>query len=290
MEIRNLSHIDFDSLFRAFEDAFCDYAIHFEKEEVRSMLARRGYEPRLSFAAFVEDRIVAFTLNGIGLFNGIPTAYDTGTGTVKEFRGQGIPGKIFDYSLPFLKQAGVKQYLLEVLKNNRTAIDIYRRMQIETVREFDCFRQNIDGICNLDTTGHALGISMEPIDSAAVCASASFCDFLPSWQNSVESIERGRKGLSCVGAFLSGKLVGYCVSDSATGDITQIAVKKDCRRRGIATLLLRHAISRMETGCIKVLNIPSENVSMRAFLESKNISMASAQYEMLLLLTTDEDI
>ncbi|MDE6120159.1 MAG: GNAT family N-acetyltransferase, partial [Muribaculaceae bacterium] len=80
------------------------------------------------------------------------------------------------------------------------------------------------------------------------------------------------------------------VSDSATGDITQIAVKKDCRRRGIATLLLRHAISRMETGCIKVLNIPSENVSMRAFLESKNISMASAQYEMLLLLTTDEDI
>lgn len=47
------------------------------------MLPRRGYEPRLSFAVFDEGRIVAFTLNGIGLFNGVKTAYDTGPGRQK---------------------------------------------------------------------------------------------------------------------------------------------------------------------------------------------------------------
>ena len=45
------------------------------------------------FAAFENDEIIAFTLNGIGTFNGIPTAYDTGTGTIKQYREQNIAGK-----------------------------------------------------------------------------------------------------------------------------------------------------------------------------------------------------
>lgn len=113
MEIKCLEHIDFDTLFRGFEHAFSDYEISFDKEEVRSMLKRRGYEPGLSFAAFVDDEIVAFTLNGIGRFNGIPTAYDTGTGTVKDYRGQGIAGKIFRHSLPFMKEVGILSNLID---------------------------------------------------------------------------------------------------------------------------------------------------------------------------------
>lgn len=117
MEIRSLEHIDFDTLFEGFSNAFSDYEIHFDKNEVQFMLIRRGYVPHLSFAAFDNGKIVSFTLNGIGLFNGIPTAYDTGTGTVKSFRGRGIAGEIFKYSLPYLKEAGIRQYLLEVLQN-----------------------------------------------------------------------------------------------------------------------------------------------------------------------------
>lgn len=37
------------------------------------MLKRRGYNPQLSFAAFDNGEIVAFTLNGTGTFNGVPT-------------------------------------------------------------------------------------------------------------------------------------------------------------------------------------------------------------------------
>lgn len=62
MEIRNLEHTDFETIFHGFKKAFADYEIHFEKEEVRSMLKRRGYNPQLSFAAFDNDEIVAFTL------------------------------------------------------------------------------------------------------------------------------------------------------------------------------------------------------------------------------------
>ena len=37
MEIRNLEHTDFETIFHGFKKAFADYEIHFEKEEVRSV-------------------------------------------------------------------------------------------------------------------------------------------------------------------------------------------------------------------------------------------------------------
>ncbi|MDE5972182.1 MAG: hypothetical protein K2G94_05490 [Muribaculaceae bacterium] len=104
MEIMTLEHIDFDTLFQSFEKAFADYEIHFEKDEVRSMLNRRGYNPRLSFAAFVNDEIVAFTLNGTGTFNGIPTAYDTGTGTLKNTEETASPERFSPIQSLFLKK------------------------------------------------------------------------------------------------------------------------------------------------------------------------------------------
>ncbi len=272
MEIRNLAYTDFDTLFRGFERAFADYEIRFDKGEVHSMLKRRGYNPELSFAAFDNGEIVAFTLNGTGTFNGLPTAYDTGTGTVEKYRGQRIAGKIFTYSVPFLKEAGIGQYLLEVLQANRKAISVYRRMNFEVTREFDCFRQTIGLINNRNGNTDC---SIEQVDTDAVRQAQGCCDFTPSWQNSIDSIERGASDLTCIGAFLDGNMVGHCVFDVHTGDLTQIAVQNEYRRNGIASRLLQEAVGRMKTDFVKVLNIASDNRTMPAFLESWNIPLAS---------------
>lgn len=281
MEIRNLKYTDFETLFHGFENAFADYEIHFEKEEVRSMLKRRGYNSQLSFAAFDNGEIVAFTLNGTGTFNGVPTAYDTGTGTVKQYRGQSIAGKIFTHSLPFLKESGICQYLLEVLQNNQKAIGVYRRMGFEVTREFDCFRQTIEHINNRKVNTDCV---IESIDTNSIKQAQHYCDFRPSWQNNFESIERGISELTCLGAFLNGKMAGYCVFDIGTGDLTQIAVLSEYRRKGIASRLLQEAITSMKTDFIKILNISSDNPTMPVFLQSKNIPLASKQYEMILPL------
>ena len=285
MEIRSLQHISFEKLFEAFSNAFSDYEIHFDKSEVQSMLTRRGYVPQLSFAAFDNGKIVAFTLNGIGIFDGLPTAYDTGTGTLKEYRGRGFAEEIFRYSLPFLQQASIRQYLLEVLQNNHKAISVYRRMQFDTTREFDCFRQSIANISNRHGSQRCANLKIRLIDTDAVRRAQSFCDFYPSWQNSIGSIERGASELTCIGAFDLDELVGFCVSDCKSGDLTQIAVRKDRRRQGIASQLLREVIKLMHTDFIKVINIPSANLSLAAFLSSKNIPLINKQFEMALDLT-----
>ena len=285
MEIRSLENIGFDELFEGFSNAFSDYEIHFDKSEVQSMLIRRGYVPYLSFAAFEGGKIVAFTLNGIGMFNGIQTAYDTGTGTVKEYRGCGLAGEIFRYSLPFLRQAGISQYLLEVLQNNHKAITVYRRIQFHTTREFDCFKQSIDNIHNIHSVNRCANLRIGLIDVDSVRQAQTFCDFSPSWQNSIESIERGASDLTCIGAFDLYELVGFCVFDRKSGDLTQIVVKEEYRRQGVASQLLSEVIRQMSTDFVKVINVPSDNRSLPAFLKSTNIPLMNKQFEMVMDLT-----
>ena len=129
------------TLFTAFNEAFIDYEIQITSDELRALLKRRGFVPELSFGAFENERLIAFTFNGIGVFNDIKTAYDTGTGTIKEFRGRGIATEIFNNSIPFLKDAGVSQYLLEVLQHNPKAVSVYRKLGFEVSREFYYFTQ-----------------------------------------------------------------------------------------------------------------------------------------------------
>ena len=70
MEIKSLGKIDFETIFIAFSKAFADYDIQLNHDELKTMLKRRGFNPELSFAAFDGEDIVAFTLNGIGNYNG----------------------------------------------------------------------------------------------------------------------------------------------------------------------------------------------------------------------------
>ena len=282
MEIRSLENIGFNALFEAFSKAFADYEVHFEKSELHSMLTRRGYVPELSFGAFDNGKIVSFTLNGIGMYNGISTAYDTGTGTIKEYRGCGIAGEIFKYSLPYLKEAGIRQYLLEVLQNNHKAIAVYRKMQFVTTRKFDCFRQSISELVNLHAVKTSIPLRIESIDINVIRDTRSFFDFYPSWQNSIESIKRGISGLTCIGAFNLEELVGFCVFDRNSGDLAQIAVKQSHRRQGVASQLLSEVIQQMSTDIIKVINVPSDNPTLPLFLKSKNIPLMNSQFEMVM--------
>ena len=92
IEIKNLEGISFEQIYTAFKSAFSDYEISVDKTELKSMLKRRGFNPALSFGAFYDDNIVAFTFNGIGkYYNGKLTAYDTEQVQEKSSEGKDLP-------------------------------------------------------------------------------------------------------------------------------------------------------------------------------------------------------
>jgi ribosomal protein S18 acetylase RimI-like enzyme len=280
MEIKSLAKTDFETIFKAFNQAFADYEMQLNSEQLFAMLKRRGYNPDLSFAAFENDEIVSFVFNGIGDFYGIQTAYDTGTGTLKEYRGQGLATKILEYSIPFLKEANIKQYILEVLQHNTKAVSVYRNVGSEVSREFNYFIQKSENIQNTIKSSETSYI-IEKIDIEKYGFLSDFWDFYPSWQNSFESIKRASEGFVCLGVFAENKLVGYCVFEPISGDVTQLAVNKQHRRKGIASLLLNEIIKLNKSAVIRVINTDISCESITNFLKAKNMDVTGKQFEMI---------
>ncbi len=279
MEIKSLGKTEFETIFRAFSQAFADYEVQWNKAQFKTMLKRRGFVPELSFAAFNQiDEIAAFTLNGSGHFNGKLTAYDTGTGTLKDYRGRGLATEIFETSLPYLRKNKIEQYLLEVLQHNPKAISVYKKLGFETTREFNYFKQKSK---NIDRRIKNPDFSVKQMNTIDFDSIFNFWDFHPSWQNSIEAIKRAPEDFISLGVYNEKKLIGYCVFEPASGDITQIAVEKQNRRKGIATLLLNEVIKYNKSDAVKIVNIDILCVSITEFLKAKNIELKGKQFEMI---------
>lgn len=280
MEIKSLYSIDPETISQGFIEAFADYDIQISKEQFQKMLKRRGFNAELSFAAFEGDRIVAFTLNGIGSFGGKPTAYDTGTGTVKEYRGQKLASAIFEYSIPFLKTEGIQQYLLEVLQHNAKAISIYQQLGFQVSREFNYYMQQVSDI-HPNITHEKSSYTIEQIDINTYPYLSTFWDFCPSWQNSLDSIQRAHSDFVYLGAFVDDELIGYSVFEPLSGDIAQLAIKPQERRKGAASLLLNKMIELDQSNILKIVNTDTTCHSLSAFLQANGIKEGGKQYEMI---------
>jgi len=278
--IKSLGGLSLNEIFKAFNRAFEDYEMQLNREELEKMLKRRGFVPELSFGAFVNDELIAFTFNGIGTFNGKNTAYDTGTGTIKEYRGQGLATKIFTHSIPYLKDAGISQYLLEVLQHNKPAVSIYSKLGFEVTREFNYFIQNTGNI-SIDPGSRENKYRIEPLHLSQAKRLENFMDFNPSWQNSFESIERSPEDFIIYGSFRGDLIVGYCIFEPLSGDITQIAVSKEHRRKGIANDLLEEALKSNQLDSVKAINAEAAASSFTHFMNSKEISLKGKQFEMI---------
>ena len=278
--IRSLQNIEFRTLYRGFNQAFKDYELQLNITELQTMLHRRGFEPKLSFGAFHNKELIAFTFNGIGNYNGTKTAYDTGTGTIKEYRGRGLATNIFTHSIPHLKNAGISQYLLEVLQHNTSAISIYKKSGFEICRNFNYFSIDKTKINFSNKTADSID-EIKNISLHEKKIMSSFWDFHPSWQNSFEAIEREPEDYIFRGAIKNQSLIGYIIFEPVSGDITQIAVDKNHRRQGVATGLLHEICKLNQHKNIKALNTDVNCTGITGFFKSHGIHAIGKQHEMI---------
>ncbi len=278
--IRPLTHISFENLYQAFNEAFKDYEVTRTSDELLRMLLRRGYDASLSFGAFDGDRLVSFTLNATGRFYGRLTAYDTGTGTLPDYRGQGLATAIFKESAPVLQRHGIKQYLLEVLQHNTKAVSLYEKIGFRVSRELNYFIGDISP----NIHNRAAAIELKEVRFPEKEQMAAMWEFLPSWQNSFDSILRTPESFKVVGAYVDTNLAGYGILDPGTGDVPQIAVSKTMRRRKIGTAILKELMRHNKAGTIRIINTQASYAGMTSFIEYNGISQKGSQYEMVLEL------
>ncbi len=282
--INPLSNISLKEIYYTFAEAFSDYQVKFDMsfDDFSFMMNRRGMNRDLSFGAFENERLLGFTLNGIGSWNGLLTAYDTGTGIIPDYRKQGLVKRIFRESLPVLRQNNIKQYLLEVLKQNIAACELYKNQGFEVSREFDYYVFNKNDINKSAFAKCPDNIRIEETDELDWDKAIYFCNFEPSWQNNQEAVERSYDSYFKVTAYKNEEFVGFGFLQKSNGDIPQIAVNKNFRRKGIGSVIFRKLIAANQSDNFQLINIESTDIGMKKFLEKFDIFPSGGQFEMIL--------
>ena len=257
MVIRPLTAADFDAVFAAFTAAFSDYVVPFQPDRplLEEMLTRRGWVPEASVGAFEGDVIVAFTLNGIDGARG----YDSGTGVIPSHRRHGLGRDMMRASYDLLRARGCTEYVLEVLEKNERAYALYLAEGFAVSRGLQSWTVEVSESQNLN------GSESEEL----------WWDVLPSWQNTTASIARAKHPHVTLG-----NEDGYVIVFPNTGDVPQLAVRKEGRRRGLGTRLLQAAAG-VAGKPLRIMNVDEKDQGIAAFLERVGATKFVRQLEMI---------
>lgn len=278
-----LENTSIDILHKAFILAFSDYQVDLDLSlsKFENMLLRRGYDSKISIGTFKEDKLIGFIYNGLRVWNNKKTVYDTGTGVIKEYRKQGITRTMFNNLKKELIKNNIECYLLEVLKNNTAAFELYKKQGFKVIREFECFK--LDNFSSLPT-------NIYNIENKSILSEKEwneimdFWDITPSWQNSIDSVR------STIDSFIfslvkdNNKIIAYGIIDKNTGDIPQLAVHNKYRNKGVGKSIITDLIRNTKSDMISVINVDSSYTPMIKMLSSIGFQNFVGQYEMLLEL------
>ncbi len=284
MDYRTLEDEKPEAIHQCFKDSFSDYVVKVDLPFSKYLyhLQRYGVDLAHSMGSYDGDKLVGFILNATGSWHGKPTIYDAGTGMLKDYRGQGHSKQMFRTLVEEVLGDSFNQYLLEVIQGNDPAHQLYLKQGFTVQRELACFKQEAGKLSFGKDGPEGLKIAELKLEKGDV--PGSFWDFEPSWQNHLPPVLRvpSFRGL---GAYLHAELLGYVVFEPEYGDIAQLAVAGKVRGQGIATRLLKEAVSACkEAPEIKVLNIQMDQEETLGFFRARGFESYVDQYEMMLEL------
>jgi len=282
MKFEPLNNSATKEIWQAFNDAFSNYEVPIQMpyEKFQKMGNRRGLNLDISLGAYEGKKLVGFVGNAEGNWNGKKTIYDCFTGIINDYKGKGLGKALLENSIIRSKELGFEQYLLEVITTNEKAYKLYASKGFKIVREFDVYSSKCENI--RFSSDNLMDNDIKIIQTPDWNQFKGMWDILPSWQNSIDSVKRAKDTFEIVAAYLQSDCLGYLILDTETGDIPQLAIEKDYRRKGIASALLKKAAeNRKQDFKLSLLNIDSDYKLFIYFMKKHEIPIITKQYEML---------
>ena len=272
IEIRTLEQLSFDELVVSFLKAFDGYFVKMpdDPEYYRNRWLASGLRYDLSFGAFRNNQLVGFVLHCIDHREGHLIAFNTGTGVIPEFRGQRLISKIYSYALPVLVAAGVTKSKLEVIQQNYTAINIYKRVGFKTTRDYKCFKGEL-------TTPSPPALLKE-VEIGDLNWDEIPNQSLQSWDNQRHSLVNGP--YKCYKAISEGNLVGYVAINLQFNYVGLCEITTGIQDHWDQLL----AAIKQKTPLVRISNVDSSLSNKIAALSRVGLENAIDQYEMELSL------
>ena len=280
-ECRFLSEKDLDLLHRTFNEAFSDYVLPLQLSatQFNHHLELNAVDITRSVGCFERGEMIGCSLNGFGKWNGRSTVYDAGTGVIPAKRRQGVSNAMFELMLPVFRKSGVEQFLLEVITSNTTALGLYENLGFEIVRELALLRWD-----RLPATQDSSpnDFMIKDLTAPDWRRFETFWDAKPSWQNMPDALTRVIETRCIAGAFAGDECLGYIIFSKTLGRVSQLAVDKAHRNRGVATALLHFALAKRKSELpMQIVNLDKSLKGAIRFLKNRGFSELVSQYEML---------
>lgn len=274
MQIRQLTEQDIPDLLKTINGSFADYIVPFQlnAEQLQFKMQSETIVPEWSIGVFEDKKMIAFIMHGVRTINGKTVVYNAGTGVLRDYRGQGLVGKMYNYLQPFLKDYQVSQLVLEVIESNRSAIRAYEKNGFVIHRKLLCFGGTLQTTPRLNTA------SVQPLEKFLWKDFQSFWDILPSWQSAVPSMHAAQP--AALGAFVGSELAGYVLFNPANKRMYQIAVAPQHRRTGIGTQLLAEVQQQLSNEKVQINNVDEAAENLKLFLERQGLTNDINQFEM----------
>ena len=273
----------FPQIHATFVEAFADYELdmsYMTRERMHNRAVKNGVDYTLSVGVFDGSRLVGITLIGVDRWRGEPAAFDATTGIVPRYRGKGIARRMFEFALPELRRRGIRKFVLEVLQSNEPAVKVYRKTGFTIVREFDCFSL---GCGDFDPpVGDHWPIDVVVSRRDALTQIEDEADWPPSWENSFSAIRRIPDEVVTYAARGETGMIGILIYYPALKWILTLVVRKEYRRRGVATRLLSRLVEDMprEAFPIEIVNVNRGDAGMIKYLKRCGFRVIARQYEM----------
>jgi ribosomal protein S18 acetylase RimI-like enzyme len=276
-ELKTLENIENAALVETFNAAFAGYfvKIRLNEESLANKILAENILLEKSVGAFVNGRLVGFILIGIDVLDGKKIAYNAGTGIISDFRGQGLTVRMYDFFFDFLTPESIHLHQLEVISTNSAAIKVYEKTGFTKTREFCCFKGKI-------LSSNQIQFEINAISSIDDSLIETFWNYEPSYQNSLNSINRTLKSTILLGAFRSDELVGYIAFAAESGRVKQFGVAANFRNMGIGHALFALAQEKSSKKELSVINIDKRDGETIRFLHNFGFAPIIEQYEMIL--------
>jgi ribosomal protein S18 acetylase RimI-like enzyme len=284
IQFRRLSPNDFERIREAMSDSFADYAVAIDCSEkaLYERFIRVNVNYNLSGAFFEAEKMVSFVLHGRGIFNAKAMLYNAGTGTIPEHRGNKLTEKIYAEMLPELRQDNYFGVLLEVTENNERAKKVYEKIGFQITRKLNCYVLSSANTYPRYKATKTFNFHLKRPDLEQLSLFMhENADTIPSWQNTLESIERSPEEKSLT-AWQDNALCGALIFNPNNGRISQICVRRDMREKGIASALIEEVKNYCTKGTLSVINIDESAEGLNALFVKSGFKLLLRQNEMLL--------
>ncbi|MCF8238794.1 MAG: GNAT family N-acetyltransferase [Saprospiraceae bacterium] len=273
MEVGSLADVDITTLVDCFLRSFAGYFVQLPTEVTywEDRFGDSGVDYGLSFGVFDTSQLVGFMIHCIGLEKGQKVAFNTGTGVLPAYRGQGLVDQMMAAAkLKFLDE-GIEVYRLEVIDQNTRAIRVYERIGLHIKRRLKCYQGHLT-----EATEKQIKLVEVPLASFKKDADNSGPY---AWDMSLSSILRAGDRYRGYQVFRPGeeKSPGYFIIDREKAHLAQMETPSgdwDGLFSGVWQLV--HSI--------KINNIDAGRTDLIQWLESAHVPNVIDQFEMEMLL------